>query len=314
MGHIMNGTAFYKKAKQAAATIALGSVFAFNSDITTAQSENDSANPYIHPKLASKSTEEVGVRLVLLFDTSGSIDDIEYQVQLDAMADAIESEDFKNAVFYRGGPQTIAICVANFDDRVFLNIPWVDIREDEDYKFKALAKEIRSLDRKSSGLTHQARAFNAAATYLTNSPWEGKRSVVDIITDGRHNGGGNLQAARENLAKNHDATINALITLDTYETRFEEWAQKNLVTQPIHFKEDGSALDPGFVRVVATQQSTRDVGAIKKYKDAMNLAFRRKIFLEVAGIDLENNDDVRLIKQAPKKDPDSNPSPLPKPR
>ena len=272
----------------------LGALFLAKSGLLLAQDNGGGAaaagpGKFMHPTLASNSSEKVGVRLLCLYDVSGSIDSTEHDVQLEVMADAIESEDFRNALFYTGGPQSLAICVADFGSFTDMRIGWMDVRKGEDDKLKLLAHEIRQLKRREIGATNHATALEFAVTAYDNCPWAGKRSIVDILTDGENNEGGNSAArmilARETLAKKHEATINALITLDS-DPNLEQWARENLATESKYTKADGSFLDPGFVKIVATQQV--DHGAIVKYQDAMKMAFRRKLILEVAQLELED--------------------------
>lgn len=268
----------------------LGALFALKSGLAFAQ-ESGIALPtgFIHPTLASNSSEKVGVRLVCLYDVSGSVDNTEHDVQIEVMAEAIGSDDFRNAIFYTGGPQSIAICFADFGTTAAMRIPWMDIRKGEDDKLKLLAHEVRKLNRREVGLTHHATALEYAVTALDNCPWAGKRTIVDSITDGENNEGFSSEErmviARETLAKKHEATINALITLDQ-DPGLEDWARKNLITESKYTKADGTYLDPGFVKIVATQQT--DQGALVKYRDAMKMAFRRKLILEVAQLELED--------------------------
>jgi len=287
----MNRRMFLKSAAAGVATI-----FAAKAGISPALAEDfkyyDDVPPlkpeyFIHDTLASNSTDDVGLRLVCTFDTSGSIDAVEFEYQLQAMANAIASEDFRNAVFYTGGPQSIAICVAEFSDLASLRVPWIDIRKGDEDKFAFLADEITMIDRQRAGGTDHASALKQSMACLKNCPWEGKRNVIDIITDGRNYSWDSLEDARTKASTEYEATINALITLDKGESDLDKWAQEELVTKPGFFKKDGTILDPGFVKVVATQQSSQSEGALVEYHEAMELAFRRKLILEVAGIELE---------------------------
>lgn len=242
---------------------------------------------FVHPTLASNSTDDVAVRLICYFDISGSIDNQEHQFQLEAMARAIESEDFKRAVFANGGPGSIAISVADFDDSAELRIPWLDIRDPEadDYKFAALANEIRGLQRRASGMTSQSRALVHSMTLFDNSPWGANKSIVDILTDGTINTAHNLlPEARDRLTREYEATINVLVTETTNDSNTRQWAEENLRTLPGHVRRDGTMLEPGFVKVVATQRTNS--GGLSEYNRAMEAAFKRKLILEVAGIDI----------------------------
>ncbi len=253
------------------------------------------AADFIHPTMASANTSPVGLRLVCMFDISGSIDNTEYEVQRAAMRDAIASEDFRNAIFYRGGPQSIAICVSDFGSNADLRIPWLDIRQGEGNKLLLLANEINALNRRETGMTHQVRAMNFAGTCLNFCPWQGRRSVVDIITDGKENefsgttGENMLHAARERLALDQGATVNALITVDpsSSDRDLEEWAWQHLATPATYVRPDGGLLEPGFVKVVAFERFEQAQRSLVEYHRAMELAFRRKLILEVAGVELE---------------------------
>ncbi len=283
----------------------LGAIFLAKSGISFAQ-ENTPSIPvaaprsYMHPTLASNSPEKVGARLVCLFDVSGSIDNTEHDIQLEVMADAIGSEDFRNAIFYTGGPQSLAICVADFGSTADMRIGWIDVRKGDDDKLKLLAHQIRGLKRREVGSTHHAPALELAITALDNCPWAGKRTIVDLLTDGENNEGGDsvprMEIARETLAKKHEATINALITLDN-DANLEQWTRDNLITPSKYIKADGSFLDPGFVKIVATQQT--DKGALVKYQDAMKMAFRRKLILEVAELELEDLHSIVKTQSLP---------------
>lgn len=253
---------------------------------------------YVHPTLASSATQDVGMRLVCLYDISGSITNEEHRFQLQAMAEAVTSTDFHDAIFYTGGPQSIAICFANFGSNVALQIPWVDIRKGDDHKYKALADQILSLDRREALGTYQAVALNFSRLCLKNCPWGSTRNVVDLMTDGTDNEGmGNpeekLKEVIGSLANEEHATINVLLTTDPTDPNLEGWARANLVTPPSFMKPSGVPLDSGFIKIVATQRT--DNNALVEYQRAMTIGFRRKLILEVAGLEL---DDLRVAARA----------------
>lgn len=253
----------------------------------------------IHPTLASASKEPVGARLICYLDISGSIDDVEFNLQCQATAEAIASEDFRNAVFFHGGPKSIAICIADFGSLADIAVPWVDIRKgDGPKKFLELAHEIHNLKRRESGSTNHSGALEHAMLLLQHCPWQGKRNIVDLITDGTNDTGGDTVAdAVDRLARLHEATVNALIIEDSPEAKtMENWARQYLPTQPKYFRKDGSFLDPGFVKVVAYEKSEESKKATIEYHDAMKLAFRRKLVLEVARREL---DDLRRLVSKP---------------
>ena len=138
---------------------------------------------YKHPTLASDSTEPVGVSLICLFDSSSSIDTRELEIELGAMAEAFRSEEIKGALFGEGGPESMAVCVADFGSRTRMRIPWLDVRKGEAWKLDALAGEIERLPRRELGNTYETTALQYCLQFMNHLPWEAKRSVVDVITD-----------------------------------------------------------------------------------------------------------------------------------
>lgn len=251
---------------------------------------------WVHPSMASSTVDDVNLRLICVVDASSSVDYEEWRVQLEVMADALASNDFHDAIFSPAGVGSVALCVVDFGSGAELRIPWMDIRKGEEYKLPLLAEEVRNLLRRESGSTYHTRALVKSMECFDHCVWQGDRNVVDIITDGKTTGGGAAPLVHK-MAVDYRATVNALITLVPTMPDLEEWAKKKLVTQDIYNTEE-FMLDPGFVKVVATQQSTKNPGAIVKYKDAMKVAFRRKLILETTRYDL---DDFRKINYAMKQ-------------
>lgn len=293
----MNRRAFLKAAAYGiggAAAVKSGLVFAgkglssspLQSQYNLAAAEG--ASRFIHPTMASNSLDPVGVRLVCWFDVSGSIDNNEYDAQLEAMASAIRSQDFQDAVYFSHGPQSLAICVADFGSSADIRIPWLDIRKGDKHKFHQLADEITGLTRRETGSTSHISALGFSMDCLDNCPWEATRTVVDVMTDGKNNTGGSNTTVKsyvKNLAEDYEATVNALVTVTSSERDLDEWARKTLVTPGGFIKQDGRALDRGFVKVVARQDNGN---TLNKVHDAMRIAFREKLILEVADLELDN--------------------------
>lgn len=267
---------------------------------------------FIHPTLASNATDDVGVRLICMFDSSGSIDITEYFVQLQAMSNAIASQDFQDAVFLPSGPQSIAICFADFGSNVDIRIPWVDIRQGEQAKLKLIAQEVSSLTRRESGSTHQVQALLYSMMCLDFCPWQSDKTIIDLMTDGKDNQAqiqaeSLLQNARDRIARQYGATINVLTTIDPFsdEADLVEWVQANIATQPNTRSSNGNFVDPGFVKVVAFEDTEESNRSIVRYEKAMERAFKEKLIKEVAGLSLDELDAQRswLRKSAPRPEP-----------
>lgn len=310
----MNRRTFLKAALGGAAQLGVTGLYAQQNTAAGARTNQfeipvhteQSPSSLIHPSLASPSREKVGLRLVNIFDNSISMDSVEFRIQLEAMADAVASQDFRDAVFFPGGPQSIAICFADLGNNSFrqrhimLRVPWMDIRRGENYKFDLLASSILAI-RRTTGPTYLARSLEMASVLLEHCPWPGDRNVVDLITDGTERewlfqgdfiNQGKVAEQVDHLARRHEATVNALITPgDRYAPRIEDFAPEYYVTKPGYTRSDGSPLQAGFVKVVSY---ALDGGAgeqsLVQYEGALQMAFRRKLILETAQISL---DDLR---------------------
>jgi hypothetical protein len=262
-----------------------------------AQDAAPDASAFLHPTLASSNREPVGLRLVCLFDNSVSMDEVEFEIQSKAMAEAVGSEDFRDAIFYPGGPQSIAICFADLNQKLW--VPWMDVRKGDDHKLPRLAEEILKVTLRPIGPTYLGRAIKHSGVLLENCPWKGKRNVVDLITDGTEREWLHLGEPANNemtasivheLAVKHEATVNALITTgDRWAPNIVEWTPKYYVTQPGYTKADGTALDAGFVKIVSAGiDDTNTKESLIRFEGAMQMAFRRKLVLEVGLVELED--------------------------
>jgi hypothetical protein len=225
------------------------------------------------------------------------MDSVEFEVQSRAMADAVGSEDFRDAIFYPGGPQSLAICFADLNNK--LCVPWFDIRKGDDHKLPKLAEEILQFSLTPIGPTYLGRAYRHAGILLENCPWKARRNVVDMITDGIEREWLGLGEPANNemtakivheLAVKHEATVNALITTgDKWAPNIVEWTPKYYVTQPGYVRADGTALDAGFVKIVSAgidDKNTKE--SLIRFEGAMRMAFRRKLVLEVGMVELED--------------------------
>jgi hypothetical protein len=141
---------------------------------------------YMHPELYSGSTADIGLAIVCAIDISGSVnsDTGEYQAQLQSLANAIASDDFRESIFYPGGPNSIALCVVDFDMKSKLQIPWVDFRDNDRFKFLKFAQQVLSIERRAKGGTDQSAAMENAAYCFENLPFKAENKAVNIMTDG----------------------------------------------------------------------------------------------------------------------------------
>ncbi len=247
--------------------------------------------------LASDSVEPVGLRLVVSFDSSNSLTQREYLAQKEALADTIGSEDFKDAIFSKGGPQSLAITFIEFSSDATVRIGWTDVRQGDEWKLKSLADEVRNLQRLFRSGTDHAKSLKQAMGALESCPWRSERNAINVITDGIHNtrsvrprahtrNDAELQGLLKTLAEEYGATVNVLVTTDDprmkmFEVDMEKWALRNLATPNIYKKSNGVPLPGGFVDKVATEKSEESRAGLQQYKHKMRLAFRHTLIREV---------------------------------
>jgi len=236
--------------------------------------------------LASNSAEEVGLCLNIMYDTSGSVTNAAYDVQIEGIARTIESDDFRNAIFFHGGPESIALLITEFDTNSRTRVPWVDIRRDEEYKFQILADEIRNLKRLSSSSTHQVKALVFCANEMDHCPWQAERKAIAFMTDGKENGSGffpgtreeRVEAAIDMLARDHEISVSSLSILHPWFPDLDKWCEKHFYTRPGYMNSNGRPLDSGLSALVASSLDNETVS----YYNKTLLAMRSIIRMDVA--------------------------------
>ncbi|MAE51845.1 MAG: hypothetical protein CMH27_08540 [Micavibrio sp.] len=252
---------------------------------------------YFHPTLATNSNEDIGMAIVCAIDISGSIEDRtgEYRAQLESLANAIASDDFRESIFYPGGPQSIALCVVDFDHRSELVIPWVDFRDDDRTKFLRFSQEILNIQRRGTGGTEHASAMENAGYCFQNlaTRWKSEHNSLNILTDGTSS---TVKVREWNkiLAEHHEATVYALTTKTDY-GNLNYWAERALITPPnTYIKKNGRPLSGGFVHEVATERQTQinntrgNAGGMAAYQDEVLLAMRRQVIMQTASLDIQD--------------------------
>ncbi len=291
----------FKTVAAASAAVALASSLSFGPAPVYAE-QNDAATPeisYRHHTLASDSVAPVGVQLVLAMDSSGSMTNEEFSIQLEATAQALNSDVVRSVIKYKGGEQSIAVAVLDFDGRTAVRIPWVDIRgeqiNDKPYlpgqpdsspapdKLDMLAQEIRTLPRLRTGGTEFEPMMRLSKALYLNSPWPvTERRILDVFSDGVETG---YAAERKELV-DLGVTINAFAILNESPEIYEQY-QKNLVSSGFTAGPDGIYSEPGRVWAVARnlKDSNNQQPGLKSFFGEVTRGMRQKISVEVAGID-----------------------------
>jgi hypothetical protein len=184
---------------------------------------------------AQAAERDVDLELVLAVDSSDSVDDREFALQIIGLADAFRHPEVIKAL--GGGPRkAIAVSVVEWADRgnQTVLIPWTVL--DGASAARALAERIRTTPRTyERGVTSVSGIIDFAVASFARNGFRGSRLVIDISSDGRQNDGRPLADARaEALALG--VTINALTILNEYGS-LDDYYRREVIAGPSAFVE-----------------------------------------------------------------------------
>jgi hypothetical protein len=124
------------------------------------------------------SAPDADMALVVAVDTSNSVDDRRYHLQVEGIAKALEDPGVINAI--TSGPQGgIFFSLVEWADRPQLDIPWVRISNANDAN--RVAGLVRALPRNPGNFTCMATMMRSVADkVVTQIPAKATRVVIDI--------------------------------------------------------------------------------------------------------------------------------------
>ena len=155
--------------------------------------------------LAPVAAQACDTALILTIDVSNSVDTVEYRLQTDGLADALQDPAIIDTMV--AGGTTIAVVQWSGEDKQTVSIPWTQIRTALDVQ--SLSQRARQLERAfvlSDTAPGEAILFSLK---LFDQVPNCTRRVIDISGDGTPNSGSDVRAAR-NLAERQGVTINAI--------------------------------------------------------------------------------------------------------
>ena len=124
----------------------------------------------------------VPMEIVLLVDTSSSVDATEYEIQKQGYVEAFSDSDIIEEIDRIGG---IAVIYVEWDraNNQTIRIPWTHLRTHSDcYSFSSA---IYGITRQSQGTTMMAPALEFAKNQLMTNDFLGMRRVIDVSGDGQ---------------------------------------------------------------------------------------------------------------------------------
>jgi hypothetical protein len=135
--------------------------------------------------------------LVLMVDTSGSVNQRRFELQRRGYADAFRSKQVLDAI--RGlSTGSIAVTMVQWTGPAmhWPAVPWTLIKDEA--SANAFADAIETAQRRLfGGGTSISGAIDHAMLILPNAPYRGLKRVIDISGDGSNNGGRDVRLARD---------------------------------------------------------------------------------------------------------------------
>ncbi|MEQ8824523.1 MAG: DUF1194 domain-containing protein [Filomicrobium sp.] len=132
-----------------------------------------------------ESIHLVDTALILAVDTSQSVDETRFRLQMDGIAAALEDAGVINTIL--GGPRgAIALQLVTWSDHSTVALPWTRIASKSDAD--VVASRIRRLPRLGGEYTCMGRMFrNMSETIINEIPYKALKTVIDVSGDGIDN-------------------------------------------------------------------------------------------------------------------------------
>jgi hypothetical protein len=147
--------------------------------------------------------------LVLMVDTSGSVNQRRFELQRRGYADAFRSKQVLNAI-RSGSTGSIAVTMVQWTGPGMqeLAVPWTLIKDET--SASAFANAIEAAPRRLfGGGTSISGAIDHAMLILPNAPYRGLKRVIDVSGDGSNNRGRDVREARDEAVRS-GVVINGL--------------------------------------------------------------------------------------------------------
>jgi hypothetical protein len=180
------------------------------------------------------ATSEADLALVLAIDCSYSVDDREFRLQMDGIAQAFRSPQVQAAIA-RGAHGRIAVSAVLWSSVKYQQVvvPWTFIGGPaEAERFAQTIERARRII--PVGGTSISQALLYSAQLLNTVPAKVTRKVIDVSSDGRNNSGRAATLARDQVSA-LGITINALVVPSPEWTILDKWFERNVIGGPFHF-------------------------------------------------------------------------------
>ena len=181
---------------------------------------------------ANESPTPVDLELVLAVDSSWSVDNEEFALQMGGIASAFRDDELARAI-EELGPSGIAVALVQWagNDEQMVSVDWTVVR-DRRSALRFAARVERSV-RLIIGATAISSALDYAARMLATNGYEAVRKVIDVSGDGRSNEGSSPRWRSGALAKS-GITINGLPILSDW-PNLDRYYEEQVVAGPGSF-------------------------------------------------------------------------------
>ena len=192
----------------------------------------------------ARAETPVSIELVLAVDTSLSVDDTEFALQMKGIAWAFRTPEIIALLGQRQGVVVTLIQWSSEVDPRFV-IPWHLLHEPA--TVLAFADQVEQAVREPSrGFTAMGGAIDFAIELIANNPLAGRELKIDISADGRNNTGPPPTAAWRRASALGIAINGLPILIDTY--NLDTYFREKVITGPGAFMEIATDYDD-FARV-----------------------------------------------------------------
>jgi len=173
----------------------------------------------------SQADGQVDLLLVISLDVSASVDDGEFLLMRQGLANSLDSPEVALAIS-RGKYRSIAVSVLQWSGFIEkkVEIPWTRISNI--MELRQLAGKVSAMPRRyDSGATDIGGSINFAAQWFKSAPFYASRKVIDIAGDGTNNVNRSPhidrdEALQQGIGINGLAVMNQVNRLDEYYAKF----------------------------------------------------------------------------------------------
>ena len=183
---------------------------------------------------AASAAERVTLEIVLAVDSSASVDQDEFDLQMKGLAAAFRNPDVVRAI-QGAGPGGVAVGLVEWacQDMQRMVVDWTVIRDAA--SAAALAARIENTERLVLGhCTAIGNLMAEAARLLHENQFVGDRQVIDVSGDGPVNQGLEPQVTRDAVVES-GVTVNGLAILSPYHHDLDAYYRTHVVGGPGSF-------------------------------------------------------------------------------